>query len=155
MCFSVFLAPAGSSELCQACVSWESQDESDKGWVSVTGRRAKVATVRLWVRAIAGRCSLGVYWTALRTAFGRERRVPKVSTRKCARARVWGRGSKQQQPTRQFGQKLESPFPTRKCVLAEPGGELEGAGPGALCFWGFGLLVPGALLAPVERPEWR
>lgn len=149
------LAPAGSSELCQACVSWESQDESDKGWVSVTGKLAKVATERLWVRAIAGRCNQEVCWIAPRTAFGRERRVQKVSTRKCARARVRGRGSKQQQPTLQLGQKLGSPFPARKCSAAEPGGESEGAGPGALCYWGCGSLVPGALLAPKERPEWR
>lgn len=78
-----------------------------------------------------------------------------MSTRKCARARVRGRGSKQQQLTPPFGQKLRSPFLTRKCASAKPGGESEGAGPGALCYWGLGLLVPGALLAPEERPEWR
>lgn len=98
-------------------------------------RRAKVATMRPWVRAITEGYSLGVYGTAPGAAFGRERRVQKVSTRKCARARVWGRGSKQQQPTRQFGQKLESPFPTQKCTAAGPGGESEGAGPAALCYW--------------------
>lgn len=78
-----------------------------------------------------------------------------MSTRKCARARVRGRGSKQQQPTPQLGQKLGSLFLARKCSEAEPGGESEGAGPGALCYWGYGSLVPGALLAPKERQEWR
>lgn len=82
----MFLAPAGSSELCQACVSWESQDESDNGWVSVTGRRAKVATVRLWVRAIAGRCRLGVYWTASPNRF-RERKASPESEYAQVRAR--------------------------------------------------------------------
>lgn len=91
--------------------------------------------MRPWVRAIAEGCSLGVYGTAPGAAFGRERRVQKVSARKCARARVRGRGSKQQQPSRQFGQKLESPFPARKCAAAEPGGESERAGPGVLCYW--------------------
>ncbi|XP_038182090.1 G-protein coupled receptor family C group 5 member C isoform X2 [Arvicola amphibius] len=80
------------------------------------------------MREIAGRCNQGVCWAAPRTAFGRERQAQKVSTRKCARARVRGRGSKQQQPTPQLGQKLGSLFPARKCSAAEPGGTQPGLG---------------------------
>nr|XP_026238316.1 G-protein coupled receptor family C group 5 member C isoform X1 [Urocitellus parryii] len=61
-------------------------------------------------------------WAAPQTAFQRKSRIQKVSARECARARVRGRGSKQQQPTRQLGQKLGSRSPAGKCVSAEAGG---------------------------------
>lgn len=113
-----------------------------------------MATVRLWVRAIPGRCGQGVCWAAPRTIFRRERRIQKVSTRECARARVRGRGGKQQQLTRQLSQKLESPFPTRKCAEAEPGGESEGGRAGRALLLGMRIVVPGTTLASGERLEW-
>lgn len=87
------------------CPSRKGQDEGDEGSV----RRTKVAAERVRVRA--GTCRARepageVCWAAPQTAFRRERRILKVSARECvsARARVRGRGSKQQQHSGQLRQ---------------------------------------------------
>lgn len=82
-------------------------------------------------RARAGTCgeeepACGVRCAEPQSAFRRESRVQKVSARECARARVRGRGSERQQPTRRLHQKLRSSSRAGKCDSPEPGGEVEG-----------------------------
>lgn len=117
-------------------------------------RRVRVAP-RVSVRALSGRRDGGCAGLHPHTACPGEGRAQKVSARECARARMRGRGSQQQQTTRRQGQKLPSPSLAGKCESAQPGGESGRGGPGRLCSCVNGAHVPGARRAPDKCPEWR